>query len=103
MSVLINDNCICCGSCIKKCPVNAIVDDKNNPLNIDIFHVLENKCIECIDYFEVPACANVCPTEGCITWTISKNNAIKIRKDVSEEKRKNKTPVIDFSNINVDI
>ncbi len=31
MAVKITDICISCGSCIDECPVNAIVDDSDNP------------------------------------------------------------------------
>ena len=32
-----------------------------NPINPD-------KCVECVDHHDEPACATACPTEGCITW-----------------------------------
>ncbi|NPA61131.1 MAG: ferredoxin, partial [Epsilonproteobacteria bacterium] len=34
----------------------------------EIYYVYADKCVECVDYFDVPACAEACPTEGCIQW-----------------------------------
>lgn len=31
MAVVITDTCITCGACIDECPVQAIVDEDNNP------------------------------------------------------------------------
>lgn len=68
MSVKITESCIACGLCENKCPVEAIVDDGENPQNSLIFFVFPHKCIECIGHDAIPACATACPTEGCIVW-----------------------------------
>lgn len=68
MAVKITDICISCGACIDECPVEAIVDDEDNPTGEEIYYVYSNKCVECVGYHDVPACASACPTEGCIVW-----------------------------------
>ncbi|EOX1264864.1 4Fe-4S dicluster domain-containing protein [Campylobacter upsaliensis] len=69
MAVKITDSYIACGSCIDECPVSAIVDDTNNPEGEDRYYVYSNKCVECVGYNDQPACASVCPTDGCIVWS----------------------------------
>jgi ferredoxin len=93
MAVLITDLCITCGSCIDECPVNAIVDENDNPTGEDIFYVYDNKCVECVGFNEVPACANACPTDSCIVWSETVNSSI-YRNDISIEKRNNKNSII---------
>lgn len=68
MAVKITDTCISCGACIDECPVEAIVDEDDNPTGEDIYYVHANKCVECVDHHDEPACASACPTEGCIVW-----------------------------------
>ncbi len=68
MAVIILDTCINCAACIDECPVEAIVDEDDNPTGEEIYYVYEDKCVECVSYHDVPACAEACPTEGCIVW-----------------------------------
>ena len=68
MAVKITDICIACGACIDECPVEAIVDDSDNPTGADIYYVYADKCVECVGHHDSPACAEACPTEGCIVW-----------------------------------
>ncbi len=68
MAVIITDICINCAACIDECPVEAIVDEDDNPTGEEIYYVYEDKCVECVSYHDVPACAEACPTEGCIVW-----------------------------------
>lgn len=68
MAVVITDSCITCGACIDECPVQAIVDNDDNPTGEDIYYVYEDKCVECVGFHGEPACANACPTEGCFVW-----------------------------------
>ncbi|NWF66495.1 MAG: 4Fe-4S dicluster domain-containing protein [Campylobacterales bacterium] len=68
MAVKITDTCINCGACIDECPVEAIVDDEENPSGEEIHYVYADKCVECVGYHDAPACAAACPTEGCIVW-----------------------------------
>jgi ferredoxin len=68
MAVVITDICINCAACIDECPVEAIVDEDDNPTGEEIYYVYSDKCVECVTYHDVPACAEACPTEGCIVW-----------------------------------
>lgn len=68
MSVIIDDTCITCDACMQQCPVNAIVDDGNNPTGNNRYYVQPEKCIECVGVYDDPQCAAICPSIGCITW-----------------------------------
>lgn len=68
MSVIIDDTCITCDACLQQCPVNAIVDDLNNPTGKHQYYVQPEKCIECVGIYDDPQCAAICPSIGCITW-----------------------------------
>ena len=68
MAVKITDLCITCGACIDECPVGAIVDDSDNPEDSGTYYVYPDKCVECVDHHDTPACASACPTEGCIVY-----------------------------------
>lgn len=68
MSVIIDDSCITCDACLQNCPVNAIVDDMQNPTGESRYYVKPEKCIECVGVYEDPQCAAICPSIGCITW-----------------------------------
>jgi len=94
MAVIITDSCINCGACIDECPVEAIVDEDDNPLDEDIYFVYEDKCVECVGHHDEPACATACPTEGCIVWSdIGKSPSH--REDITEDKRINRVQVVD--------
>jgi ferredoxin len=73
MAVVITDTCINCGACIDECPTEAIVDDEDNPTGEEIYYVYEDKCVECVGHHDSPACAEACPTEGCIVWGEAKD------------------------------
>jgi ferredoxin len=73
MAVMITDICINCGACIDECPVEAIVDEDDNPTGEEIYYVHEDKCVECVSHHDTPACAEACPTEGCIVWGEAKD------------------------------
>ncbi len=68
MSVIINDTCITCDACLQNCPVDAIVDDMNNPTGESRYYVQPEKCVECVGIYDDPQCAAICPSIGCITW-----------------------------------
>ena len=48
MSVIINETCINCGACIDECPVEAIVDEDDNPTGEEIYYVYPDKCVESV-------------------------------------------------------
>ena len=91
MAVEITDLCISCGSCIDECPVNAIVDDDNNPNGENIYYVYSSKCVECVGHNDAPACASACPTSGCIIWGVKGNVN---RDEVSDSMRNNNIPCV---------
>ena len=120
MAVIINDTCINCAACIDECPVEAIVDEDDNPTGEEYYYVYPDKCVECVEHFDTPACAEACPTEGCITWDMpftAENKShfcegenyldgkgyvcddpdaeMPFKEDVSADDRSNRTPVIE--------
>jgi ferredoxin len=94
MAVLITDSCINCGACLDECPVEAIVDEDENPTGEEFHYVNSDKCVECVGHHDVPACATACPTEGCITWSAIGNSSSH-RDDISNDMRTNNSPVVE--------
>ena len=94
MSVLINDTCINCGACIDECPVEAIVDEDDNPTGEDIYYVYADKCVECVGHHDEPACAAACPTEGCIVWSDVVEGQPS-RDEIGADLRKGDTPCVE--------
>ena len=68
MAVKITDICINCDACLDECPTESIVDNDENPTGEDIYYVNADTCTECVGDHDEPACAEACPTEGCIVW-----------------------------------
>lgn len=92
MAVKINDDCTNCGACEPECPNSAIyelgqvwkysegtilsgqvsklngeiinADHENQPLSVDSYYVVEDKCTECVSYSKEPQCIAVCPMEA---------------------------------------
>ncbi len=94
MAVKITDSCIVCSACIDECPVEAIVDDEDNPTDEGIYYIYADKCIECVDHFDEPACALACPTDGCIVW----DNIIEgqpYKEEITKEMREENNQVIE--------
>jgi len=94
MAVKITDICIACGACIDECPVEAIVDDDDNPTGEDIYYVYPDKCVECVGHHDEPACASACPTEGCIVWD-EPYDGQPSREEIGEDMRKGDTPCVE--------
>ncbi len=94
MAVKITDICIACGACIDECPVEAIVDDDDNPTGEDIYYVYADKCVECVGYHDEPACAAACPTEGCIVWSDLVEGQPS-RDEIGADLRKGDTPCVE--------
>lgn len=93
MAVLITDICISCGSCIDECPVEAIVDDSENPAGEDIYYVYADKCVECVGHNDEPACATACPTDSCIVWSDIVSGQPS-RDEIKSNLRNGDTPVV---------
>lgn len=94
MSIKITEECINCGACEPECPNNAIyeggvewkisdgtgvsneyvlmngsstnVNTPHDPLAIDVYYIVPDKCTECQGFHEEPQCAAVCPVDCCI-------------------------------------
>ncbi len=94
MAVKITDICIACGACIDECPVEAIVDDDDNPTGEDIYYVYADKCVECVGHHDEPACAAACPTEGCIVWSDVVEGQPS-RDEIGADLRKGDTPCVE--------
>jgi ferredoxin len=94
MAIMITENCINCGACEPECPNNAIyeggaewrfsdgtslkgmvqapqgssVDAEllNEPVSMDVYYIVSDKCTECVGFHDEPQCAAVCPVDCCV-------------------------------------
>jgi ferredoxin len=94
MAIKITDECINCGACEPECPNNAIyeggnewrfadgtglkgdittlkgenlnADEAHNPVAMDVYYIVSDKCTECVGFHDEPQCAAVCPVDCCI-------------------------------------
>ena len=94
MAIIITDECINCGACEPECPNNAIyeggaewrmadgtslkgeistpngtaynADDDQEPVDMDVYFIVPDKCTECKGFHDEPQCAAVCPVDCCI-------------------------------------
>ena len=94
MAIMITDECINCGACEPECPNNAIYegalewkmsdgtnltgsvttpdgtsyesDAENEPVDMDVYYIVTDKCTECVGFHDEPQCAAVCPVDCCI-------------------------------------
>ena len=95
MAIKITDECINCGACEPECPNTAIyeggaewkfsqgtsvkgqytginsgisVDSEhsNEPVDMDIYFIVTDKCTECKGFHDEPQCAAVCPVDCCV-------------------------------------
>ena len=95
MAIKITDECINCGACEPECPNTAIYEGgaewkfsdgtslkgnytgknsgvkvdatkENEPVEMDIYFIVTDKCTECVGFHDEPQCAAVCPVDCCI-------------------------------------
>lgn len=94
MAIMITDECINCGACEPECPNNAIyeggmewkysdgtglkgqtekldgtqidADSENEPVDMDVYYIVTDKCTECVGFHDEPQCAAVCPVDCCV-------------------------------------
>lgn len=94
MAIKITDECINCGACEPECPNNAIYEGGNEwrfsdgttlkgnittlkgseldaeaaqePVSMDVYYIVTDKCTECVGFHDEPQCAAVCPVDCCI-------------------------------------
>lgn len=93
MAIMITDECINCGACEPECPNNAIyeggtewrfsdgtklkgevsvasgvyqAEDSQEPVAMDTYYIVTDKCTECVGFHDEPQCAAVCPVDCCV-------------------------------------
>ena len=95
MAIKITDECINCGACEPECPNTAIYEGgaewkfsdgtslkgnytgknsgvqvdatkENEPVEMDVYFIVTDKCTECVGFHNEPQCAAVCPVDCCI-------------------------------------
>ena len=59
MALMINADCVNCAACEPECPNSAI--SAGDP----VYVIDPDKCTECVGYFAVSQCVDVCPVD-CI-------------------------------------
>ncbi|MFW2608729.1 ferredoxin, partial [Aliarcobacter butzleri] len=60
-----------------ECPVEALVDQDDNPTGEDTYYVYADKCDEWVGHNDAPACADAWPTEGCRVWDEAGSGSIE--------------------------
>lgn len=94
MAIMITDECINCGACEPECPNNAIyeggaewayadgttlagtvkppsgeevdAEEEQEPVDMDVYYIVTDKCTECVGFHDEPQCAAVCPVDCCV-------------------------------------
>lgn len=94
MAITITDECINCGACEPECPNNAIYEGgaewrfsdgtsirgaynrlngssidaeaPQEPVFMDHYYIVPDKCTECVGFHDEPQCASVCPVDCCV-------------------------------------
>lgn len=94
MAIMITDECINCGACEPECPNNAIYEGgaewrlsdgtsltgtqkttsgveldaeaEQEPVDMDVYYIVTDKCTECKGFHDEPQCAAVCPVDCCV-------------------------------------
>ena len=62
MTLKINEECTMCDACVEECPNEAISQPDE-----DEIHVIDpEKCTECVGFFDVEQCVDVCPADSCV-------------------------------------
>jgi ferredoxin len=113
MAIMITDECINCGACEPECPNNAIYEggvewrfaDGTNvsgifrgksgfeadaksaqePVAMDTYYIVSDKCTECVGFHDEPQCAAVCPVDCCVddpNWRESKEDLLKKKESL---------------------
>jgi hypothetical protein len=45
---------------------NVNADEAHNPVAMDVYYIVSDKCTECVGFHDEPQCAAVCPVDCCI-------------------------------------
>ncbi len=60
MAYKITEECISCGACEPECKNEAIKEGET------IYVIDPDKCTECVGWFEISRCVEVCPVDCCV-------------------------------------
>ena len=60
MAYRITDECISCGACEPECPNESISEGET------IYIIDPEKCTECVGFFDISKCAEICPVDCCV-------------------------------------
>jgi Na+-translocating ferredoxin:NAD+ oxidoreductase RNF subunit RnfB len=72
-AVIDPDECIACGACIERCPVDAIAEDENGKAKME-----RAKCIGC------GVCVIGCPTEAIVMESVSEEEWFHVPSSMAE-------------------
>jgi len=72
-AVVVPDTCVACGACIERCPIDAIVEDKNGKSKVD-----RAKCIGC------GVCVIGCPTDAIEMVPVSAEEWFHVPSSMAE-------------------
>ena len=62
MSLHITDDCINCGACDDGCPTGAIHEAPGGDIRV----IDQERCTECVGFYERTMCQVECPVECCV-------------------------------------
>ena len=63
--------------------IEVDADHENEPVDMDIYYIVTDKCTECKGFHDEPQCAAVCPVDCCVddeNWRES-DEELLIKKD----------------------
>ena len=50
----------------KNSGIEVDADKENEPVDMDVYFIVTDKCTECVGFHEEPQCAAVCPVDCCV-------------------------------------
>ena len=60
MAYRITEDCINCDACRPECPTESVSASE------EIYVIDPNTCVECVGYYDVPKCVEMCPIDCCV-------------------------------------
>lgn len=81
MSYTITNNCISCNRCLNQCPTHAIYREGLH------YWIERNRCNQCAEFYRVPQCAAVCPTNGGVVKVGSLISGLSDKVSVNPRQR----------------
>ena len=49
-----------------KTGLTADADASQEPVSMDFYYIVTDKCTECVGFHDEPQCASVCPVDCCV-------------------------------------